>query len=212
MVTKRDRAILDDLSRFRCLSRDDIVDLHFQGLRQATKACNMVMKRLRRDGYVDVSIQQQPYIYFPHPSPIKKDSQKIPHFLAIVDVYKQLLLFAKPREFIVEPKFGKGMCEPDVFVIWRGAPLFIEVQRSIYSSAVMDAKIKRYEAYFESREWEKETWQPADKKLFPRILILTDTRYDVSSDNFMVFQAQNIKTHLEHITPKNIGKPIKISL
>ena len=45
--------------------------------------------------------------------------------------------------------------EPDIFAIWRKSPFFIEVQNSIYSKAVMQAKIKRYELYFHSMEWQK---------------------------------------------------------
>ncbi|MHA4119940.1 replication-relaxation family protein, partial [Bacillus cereus] len=51
-MKSRDKAIIKDLCRFRCLSRDDIIDLHFQGLKKAVTSCNTVMKRLRRDGSV----------------------------------------------------------------------------------------------------------------------------------------------------------------
>lgn len=90
-MKNRDKAILSDLKRFRCMSRDDIIDLHFNGLKNAVTCCNTVMKRLRRDGQVDANITQQPFIYFPQPSTLRKTSQKIPHFLGIVDVYKQLI-------------------------------------------------------------------------------------------------------------------------
>ena len=75
------------------MSRDDIIDLHFQGLKNAVTCCNTVMKRLRRDGHVDANISQQPYIYFPQSSTLRKTSQKIPHFLGILDVYKQLIYY-----------------------------------------------------------------------------------------------------------------------
>lgn len=90
-MKSRDKAILGDLKRFRCMSRDDIIDLHFHGLKNAVTCCNTVMKRLRRDGHVDANITQQPFIYFPQPSTLRKTSQKIPHFLGIVDAYKQLI-------------------------------------------------------------------------------------------------------------------------
>lgn len=77
------------------------------------------MKRLRRDGHVDANITQQPFIYFPQPSIIRKTSQKIPHFLGIVDVYKQLIQYEKPKLFKVEPKYSKEFMEPDAFTIWR---------------------------------------------------------------------------------------------
>ena len=92
-MRNRDKAILNNLKRFRCMSRDDIIDLHFQGLKNAVTCCNTVMKRLRRDGHVDANISQQPYIYFPQSSTLRKTSQKIPHFLGILDVYKQLIYY-----------------------------------------------------------------------------------------------------------------------
>ena len=152
-MKNRDKAIIKDLQRFRCMSRDDIIDLHFQGLKKAVTCCNTVMKRLRRDGSVDANVSQRPYIYFPQPSTIRKTSQKIPHFLAIVNVYKQLLQYEKPKVFKVEPKYGKAYMEPDIFTIWRQSPFFIEVQNSVYSKKVMQEKVNRYEFYFHSLEW-----------------------------------------------------------
>ena len=111
-MKSRDKAILKDLQRFRCLSRDDIIDLHFQGLKKAVTSCNTVMKRLRRDGSVDVNVSQQPYIYFPQPSPIRKTSQKIPHFLAIVNVYKQLLQYENPNCLKSSRNMAKGIWSP----------------------------------------------------------------------------------------------------
>lgn len=191
-MNRRDKAILGDLERFRVMSRNDIVDLHFSGLKNAVKCANAVLKRLRRDEHIEVNTNQQPYLYFPCPAPIKRDSQKIPHFLSIVDTYKQLCKYEKPKLFTVEPKYGKGYMEPDIFCIWRDAPFFIEVQRSIYSEKVMADKFKRYELYYHSREWMKEAWQPQQEKIFPAIIILTDTRYTITSDNSRVYQVRNI--------------------
>lgn len=202
-LNKRDRAIINDLNRFRCLSRDDIIDLYFKNKKNPINCCNDVMKRLRRDGYVEVSTKTQPYIYFPSPSPIKKDSQKIPHFLAIVDVYKQLKTFENPSHLIIEPKYGKGLCEPDLFVIWKREPIFIEVQRSIYSEKVMNEKMERYTAYYNSRSWEKEEWQKADKKVFPKVVILTDSRYNIETE-FKVYQVRNVGEIANFFKPKNV--------
>ncbi|MGZ4162019.1 MAG: hypothetical protein ACXVNF_14655 [Neobacillus sp.] len=47
-----------------------------------------------------MSNKQQPYVYFPSPSSIKKDSTKIPHFLRIAEFYRSLLMFEHPRSFI----------------------------------------------------------------------------------------------------------------
>lgn len=201
-MRSRDKVILSDLKRFRCMSRDDIVDLHFQGLKNAVTCCNTVMKRLRRDGHVDANISQQPYIYFPQPSTLRKTSQKIPHFLGIVDVYKQLIHYEKPKLFKVEPKYGKEFMEPDAFSIWRRSPFFIEVQKSVYSKKIMQDKINRYELYFHSQEWYNESWQPKGSKFFPSILIITDKQYDISSPNLRIFQASSISNFMDSLATK----------
>ncbi|PGO64006.1 hypothetical protein CN980_25895 [Bacillus cereus] len=208
MLTNRDKQIISHLQQFRCLSRDDIIDLHFKKVKNAVTCCNTVMKRLCREGYTDVDTSQRPYVYFPYPSPIRKGSQKIRHFLAIVDVYKQLLQVESPKVFQVEPKYEKGYMEPDIFTIWRKSPFFIEVQNSIYSKAVMQAKIKRYELYFHSMEWQKEPWQPTHAHVFPSLLLLTDSQYPISSSNFRIFQATSIEHFLKQVTPKS--KPISV--
>lgn len=77
-MRKRGIAIISDLLRFRCMTRDDIMKTHFKGLKNPVTCCNSDMKRLRRDGHTEVIVAQQPYIYFPSPAPIKKDSLKTP--------------------------------------------------------------------------------------------------------------------------------------
>ncbi|AKR39204.1 replication-relaxation family protein [Bacillus cereus] len=201
-MRNRDKAILNNLKRFRCMSRDDIIDLHFQGLKNAVTCCNTVMKRLRRDGHVDANISQQPYIYFPQSSTLRKTSQKIPHFLGILDVYKQLIYYEKPKLFKVEPKYGKAFMEPDAFTIWRRSPFFIEVQRSVYSKKVMQDKINRYELYFHSQEWHNESWQPKESKYFPSILIITEKYYNISSFSLRIFQASSIRNFLNSLAVK----------
>lgn len=202
-MKSRDKAILSDLKRFRCMSRDDIIDLHFQGLKNAVTCCNTVMKRLRRDGHVDANITQQPFIYFPQPSTLRKTSQKIPHFLGIVEVYKQLIHYEKPKLFKVEPKYGRDYMEPDAFTIWRRSPFFIEVQKSVYSKKIMQDKINRYELYFHSQEWHNESWQPKDSKFFPSILIITDKKYDVTSSDLRIFQATSIHDFMDKLAVKS---------
>ncbi|HDX9510975.1 hypothetical protein COJ67_29770 [Bacillus thuringiensis] len=201
-MRNRDKAILNNLQRFRCMSRDDIIDLHFQGLKNAVTCCNTVMKRLRRDGHVDANISQQPYIYFPQSSTLRKTSQKIPHFLGILDVYKQLIYYEKPKLFKVEPKYGKEFMEPDAFTIWRRSPFFIEVQKSVYSKKVMQDKINRYELYFHSQEWHNESWQPKESKYFPSILIITEKYYNISSFSLRIFQASSISNFLNSLVVK----------
>lgn len=197
-MRKRDMSILKDLNRFRCMTRDNIIDFHFSQLKNPISCCNTVLKRMRRDGHIEVNTTQQPYIYFPSPSPIKKDSAKIPHFLKIIDFYKSLLEFEHPKSFNVEPKYGKGFMEPDAFMIWKRGPFFVEIQRSVYSHKVMNEKFNRYLAYYMSNEWQNEPWQPANKSIFPKIILITDTRYQLPKHSAVkFFQVQNIKQFVE---------------
>lgn len=186
-MIERDKAILADLERFRCLTRDDVAELHFGGLRDPVKAANNALLRLRRDGYITVSKERRMYVYFPVPG-IKKDSAKIGHFLAIADFYRQLRRIELPRTFDVEPKYGKGRPEPDAFVIWKGVPWFVEIQRTVFSRKVMKDKLDRYEAYFHSAEWEREPWQPADRKFFPHLWICGVGRYNIDGRPFRIVQ------------------------
>lgn len=181
------------------MSRDDIVELHFKGLVKDVSTCNMVMKRLRRDGYVDVNSDRKQFIYFHNEINMKRNSQKIDHFLGIVDVYKQLCEYEKPKVFDVEPKFGKGYIEPDSFVIWRRSPFYIEVQKSIYSDKVMKDKMNRYDQFYHSRKWMNESWQPKNNKFFPSVLIITEKKYDIETNNFRVFQAKSVKEFMESV-------------
>lgn len=211
-MRKRDLAILNDLQRFRCLTRDDIIDLHFSKLKNPITCCNTVLKRLRRDGHIDVSTNFQPFVYFSFPSSIKKDSMKIPHFLKIVAFYKSLRNFEDPRIFIVEPKYGKGNMEPDAFMIWRKAPFFVEIQHSVYSDKIMNEKVKRYENYYFSNQWQHEPWQPLNKKVFPSVILITNTRYNIKSPNIRFCQVQNIQQLIRMSEPKNLdAESIKIN-
>lgn len=194
----RDKAILQDLERFRVLSRDDIVELHFTGLKTPVTQANSVLKRLRRDGYIEANTDPRKYLYFTSPPPIKKDSAKIPHFLAIADFYRQLCRIEKPKQFEVEPKYGKGNPEPDAFARWQKMPLFIEIQRKQYSKTEMDAKMKRYEDYYHSEEWHSLPWQPKERQpVFPRVWIVGEARYNVDVP-FRVIQSKDVEEYIKH--------------
>ncbi|WP_424766282.1 replication-relaxation family protein [Paenibacillus sp. sgz302251] len=188
-MNARDVAIVKDLERFRCLSRDDIAELHFTNVKNAINEANKVLLRLRRDGVIGVSKERRKYIYFPDRS-IKKDSSKIGHFLAIAEFYREIRKHEAPTMFEVEPKLGsKGLPEPDVFTTWKRTPFFVEIQNSRFSSSVMQAKMKRYEAYYASGIWEQASWQPPQgKKLFPFVWIIGEGRYDVGKPSFKVLQ------------------------
>lgn len=194
-MVNRDKMILDDLKKFRILNRDKIIAMHFNHLKQKVVVCNNVMKRLRRDGYVIADTESQPYNYFSNPSPIKKDSKKIPHFNAISDFYIELVNYQTPTLFDVEPKPTqfKGGIEPDVFMIWLGSPMFVEIQRTVYSAKVMQQKINRYLDYFDSEDWKNANWQ-GEKKFFPYIWIITDCVYKLDTkDTLKILQTKNVQ-------------------
>lgn len=187
MIT-RDKAIVDDLVRFRCMTRDDVAELHFHTVKNRITEANKALLRLRRDGIIGVSKERRKYLYFPNPS-IKKDSSKIGHFLAIVEFYRQLRKHEMPRTFEVEPKVGgKGLPEPDAFVIWKNTPFYVEIQNSVYTEKQMMEKLNRYETYYLSGSWEKAEWQPKDRKFFPYVWIVGSTRYNIGTHSFKVIQ------------------------
>ncbi|WP_308636089.1 replication-relaxation family protein [Paenibacillus silvisoli] len=198
-MNSRDKAIVADLVRFRCMTRDDIAALHFNTVKHPITHANIVLKRLRRDGIIDCSKEWRQYVYFPIPS-IKKDSAKINHFLAIVDFYKQLHQHEPPMLFVVEPKYGKGNPEPDVFMIWQRTPMFVEIQRSIYSDKVMKEKFSRYTRYYHDEQWKLESWQPQDKKVFPRVWIVSETKYNIDAP-FKVAQSTDVRSFLASFAP-----------
>ncbi|MEK5415088.1 hypothetical protein [Paenibacillus sp. FSL L8-0708] len=187
-MNTRDKAIVEDIQKFRVLSRDLIADLHFQNVKNKVTAANYVLKRLRRDKYISCSDDRRQYIYFPADGAIKKDSTKIPHFLMIADFYKQIAQIEKPRVFIVEPKYSKGMPEPDIFMVWKGMAWHVEIQRSLYSEKQMKEKLIRYDHYFLSNEWHKEEWQREDKKIFPYLWISGVGKYAIGTRSYRVFQ------------------------
>jgi hypothetical protein len=201
-VIDRDKQIIRTLEKFRVMRRDDIIELFFCTVKGSISQCNRTLKRLRRDKYITYSSEHHhQYIYFPIPS-IKKDSAKIPHFLSIVDVYKQMYKHEIPRTFDVEPKLGgKGTIEPDVFAIWKKTPIFVEIQRNIYSKATMKRKMNLYKSYFYGETWKELSWQPEKKKLFPIILMLTEHQYELEVP-FKVFQVNDVNEFVELIKPK----------
>ena len=203
-LTKRDKAIIADLQRFRVMSRDDIADIHFKGLKRPQESANNVLLRLVREGYIQRSTAFVPYVYFCTESGIKKNSQKIPHYLEIVKTYKEILSFGPIETFVVEPKYKKGLAEPDAFFIYQRTPFFLECQRSIYSEKMMEEKLNRYLALYESGLIAEESWQPAGKTVFPYILILSDTRYAINHRYpFRVFQAPSFTQFMQSLKPRD---------
>jgi len=186
-LNARDKAIISDLERFRCLTRDDIADLHFPNVKNAINETNKVLLRLRREGIIGVSKERRKYLYFPDKS-IKKDSQKIGHFLAIAEFYRELRKHEAPTRFDVEPKLGgKPFPEPDIFMAWKRTAFYIEIQNSTFTHTVMQAKLKRYEAYYNSGVWTKEPWQ-TDKPRFPFVWIVGKGNYKTDGFPYRILQ------------------------
>lgn len=148
-LSQRDKDIIAFINQFRAVDRDSLVDLFFKQLKSPVNACNSVMVRLYRLGLIERTQQYSPTVYLPVDAKIKKSSQKILHFLSILDVYKQMYTYSTPKQVIVEdkPTGRKGGVEPDLFCIFKGSPFWIEIQRNQYSEQKMQAKINLYEEF-----------------------------------------------------------------
>jgi len=210
-LSARDKAIIADINRFRVMDRDSIAELHFADKKRPINSANNVLKRLVTEGYIRRSTAfGTPFLYLSTETKMKKDSAKLGHYLAILDVYKEMRKYGEIITFQVEPKYGaKGTVEPDVFCIFRKydrevkTPLFIEVQRTIYSQKMMRAKLERYKKLYESGLIEKEPWQSFfGKPRFPRVIIISEQRFAI--DNvypFRVVQAQSFRQFVESLKP-----------
>ena len=208
-MNNRDKAIIRDLNRFRVMSLDDIADIHFSHLKRPKNSANNVLKRLHRDGKIKRSTSFQPYVYFGPDTKIKEHSSKIDHFLAIVQVYKDICKLGKTDTFLVEPKYGsKGTVEPDIFCIFASeygrSAFFIEVQNSVYSEKTMKDKLKRYVDLFESGIIAKEAWQ-GSTPVFPMVLILSDTRYSLDERYpFHVMQSTSFSQFINSLKRQSV--------
>lgn len=206
-MRERDKQIIRDLDRFMCLSRDHIVNLYFSHTKQPITQANIVLKRLRRDGYIKCNTQYRKYIYMLSDCKMKPNSQKINHYLAIADFYVQIRRIQEPKEFIPEHKDKKGNPEADAFMIWRGLPWFVEVQCSYFSSKQISDKLNRYEKYYINGKWEEAEWQPSNKRIFPLIWITGKGKYDVGTRPFRVVQG-DISDIVKMMTPKQKPDPL----
>jgi len=200
-LSNRDKAIIRDLNKFRVMDRDSIAEIHFAGLKNPKLAANNVLLRLLRDGQIQRSTAFVPYVYFGPEVQIKKNSAKIGHFLAILEVYKEMRKLGRLETFLVEPKYGKkGIAEPDIFAMYRNTPFFIEVQRTVYSDKQMSDKMQRYVDLFNTGVMAKP---------FPRVLILSDQRYAIDGEYpFKVFQAESFTQFNQSLTQtKSVSQP-----
>ncbi|MGC9935389.1 hypothetical protein [Priestia aryabhattai] len=194
-LSQRDKDIIAFINQFRAVDRDSLVDIFFKQLRSPVNACNSVMVRLYRLGLIERTQQYSPTVYLPVNANIKKNSQKILHFLSILDIYKQMCTYSTPKQVIVEdkPTGRKGGIEPDLFCIFKGSPFWIEVQRNQYSEQKMQVKINLYEEFFFSDEWKALNWQPEDRSaIFPSVILITPVRYAASSEHIRIIQVASI--------------------
>ncbi|GAB1780106.1 hypothetical protein PMEGAS67_55830 [Priestia megaterium] len=206
-LSQRDKDIIAFINQFRAVDRDSLVALFFQQLKLPVNACNSVMVRLYRLGLIERTQQYSPTVYLPVNAKIKKNSQKILHFLSILDVYKQMCTYSTPKQIIVEdkPTGRKGGIEPDLFCIFKGSPFWIEIQRNQYSEQKMHAKINLYEEFFFSDEWKALYWQPEGRSsIFPSVMLITPVRYAVSSEHIRILQVASIHELMEKY--KSSGK------
>ncbi|MCT9853409.1 hypothetical protein P2R64_30275 [Priestia megaterium] len=206
-LSRRDKDIIAFINQFRAVDRDSLVELFFKQLKSPINACNSVMVRLYRLGLIERTPQYSPTVYLPVDAKIKKNSQKILHFLSILDIYKQMCTYSTPKHVIVEdkPTGRKGGIEPDLFCIFKGSPFWIEIQRNQYSEQKIQAKINLYEEFFFSDEWKALHWQPEDRAaIFPSVILITPIRYAVSSGHVRIIQVASIHELMEKY--KSSGK------
>ncbi|MCY9018189.1 hypothetical protein MOF27_12215 [Priestia megaterium] len=199
-LSQRDKDIIAFIHQFRAVDRDSLVELFFKQLKSPVNACNSVMVRLYRLGLIERTQQYSKTVYLPVDAKIKKNSQKILHFLSILDVYKQMCTYSTPKQVIVEdkPTGRKGGIEPDLFCIFKGSPFWIEIQRNQYSEQKMQDKINLYEEFFFSDEWKALHWQPEDRiAIFPSVILITPIRYAIHSDHLRLIQVGSIHELME---------------
>jgi len=216
-LSERDKEIIADINKFRVMDRDSIAELHFADKKRPINSANSVLKRLVTNGYIRRSTKfGAPYLYLSKETSLKENSAKIGHFLAILNVYKDILQHGTLDSFIVEPKYGgKGGVEPDVFCIFKKhgmtgrTPFFLEVQQTVYSQKVMNAKLKRYEELYRSGLIAQEYWQPVDRPpVFPIVLIISEHRYAIDGGYpFRVLQAQSFAQFMRSLKSRDERRP-----
>ncbi|MDM5214223.1 hypothetical protein QUF94_22755 [Peribacillus sp. NJ4] len=201
-LTNRDKQIIKALDKFRVMDCDSVSELFFAGLKNPKYAANNVLLRLLRDQKIQRSTAFIPYCYFGPNIQMKAQSQKIGHFLAILNVYKEMLKLGDLDSFFTEPKYGRksdGCCEPDIYAYFRKTPFFIEVQKTVYSVKQMQEKLERYVLLYESGIIDKP---------FPHVLILSDQRYAIDENYpFKVFQSESFTEFVASLKSAPVSKP-----
>jgi len=121
---------------------------------------NRIMKRLCRDGYAlpIPQVKDRPYLYMPNPSVIHPQSPKIPHHLALADLYIQI---GQPKIYEIEPKINDDYV-PDVYTR-LDTPIIVELQRTVISQKKMQAKVEAFVDSFYRKQHDARTlWIVSD--------------------------------------------------
>jgi hypothetical protein len=158
-MRKRDSEILKSLEKFKCLTTSQIAALHFSKNANPMVSANRVLRRLRLNKYITVNTDRpfQEYIYFTNPTPIKKDSQKLDHYLLMNQTLIEMQKYSPIKEFQFETKLDYAEFIPDIFVQgWLGNDWFIECQNSVYTVNQLYSKLRKYKDYHDKGYWNNE--------------------------------------------------------
>ncbi|MGG3210934.1 replication-relaxation family protein [Geobacillus stearothermophilus] len=198
-MRERDKAIIETLEKFKCLTRDQIAQLFFRHTKKPHTNANFVLKRLRRDGYITARTDKafQQYVYFPNPPSIKKNSQKVDHYLLIAQVYIDMMKYDTVKQYDIEPIVDDFI--PDAFARWKGSRWFIEAQNSLYTSKQLEQKLQKYVEWYKSDEWRKSPFVNQNKPIFPHVLIVgkINKKLNASEYPFRVAQVESIDAFMK---------------
>ncbi|MDU0153959.1 replication-relaxation family protein [Bacillus cabrialesii] len=205
-MRKRDKNIIEALESFRAMDRNQIAELFYSHTKSPVTNANFALKRLRDRGYIEADQNRKPYVYFPKPSRIKTNGQKVDHFLAIADFYLQLRRAGGEIKFFhVEPGYTEYV-RPDACVMWRGSVWFIEVQRTHYTQKIMNDKMTKYARLYQSGEWQLLPFHKENAP-FPYVWIITDHTYPIKTEGFRVFQSKSVSSFLSDLAAKQKATP-----
>ena len=143
----RDQQIMMLLTKFKICSRNQIAKILFSNNTNPINVCNRVLKRLVFQGNI-LAVKRErdkPYLYTCNPSTIHHRSNKIEHYLKIVDFY----IWRKcPQNFLIEPILGSY--EPDIlFKDQSNNTICVEIQLTPISLNKMQSKINQFVSEYE---------------------------------------------------------------
>jgi hypothetical protein len=133
-----------------------------------------------------------------HPVPLS-NNRKIYHWLMFGHLYMDMWEIEKPKLFLLEQRLNDGKFSPDIFAIWKGRALWIEVQKSPLTSKQWAKKWDRYNDYIRSGLYRSEPWN-REGNVKPRIVAISKQMPEtiLSGNDYPVDIVENIK-ELPHI-------------